>query len=428
MRAHGAGAWCLPDEGALEAMPSEQMLELLLGGEPHAAGRFTSLRPLDEMIDLSRDFSGRPGSGRSSQASSPFDFNSVMQTLDNDPDVAPALLARLIGAASPPLQPPQPPGRDAAAARVELLSKLPPGWSIQQRTPASGRPYLIYRGPAGQRAVSVSDAWRKHGGEAAAATAPAITAAAEAGPSELGASLQPRDEPLGVMLPLAPVPVQRPMAVPPLPLVPVPLAPAPVPVPGPIGSPSALPPPLAPAPAATASGRAEGGAVAAVSQTVVQFPLWASAGMAEASAGMAEGALPGSPLRRSPLPSSPPPRASSPPPSAGGGSAKLGVPHALLSALPPPLPPRTPRRAEEEAGQGEEEEGGSGAEGWHLSASSGSASSLIALLSPSVEPALRMLEESERDFAEGGAELLPPPSLAASLGSAPEPHPAPTVA
>ncbi len=47
---------------------------------------------------------------------------------------------------------------------------------------------------------------------------------------------------------------------------------------------------------------------------------------------------------------------------------------------------------------------------------------------PAVEPALRMLEESERDFAEGGAELLPPPSLAASLGSAPEPHPAPTVA
>ena len=63
-----------------------------------------------------------------------------------------------------------------------------------------------------------------------------------------------------------------------------------------------------------------------------------------------------------------------------------------------------------------------------ISESSGSASSLIALLSPSVKPALRMLEESERDFAEGGAELLPPPSLAASLGSAPEPHPAPTVA
>ena len=63
-----------------------------------------------------------------------------------------------------------------------------------------------------------------------------------------------------------------------------------------------------------------------------------------------------------------------------GGSAKLGVPHALLSALPPPLPPRTPRRAEEVAGQGEEEEeGGGGAEGWHLSESSGSASSLIAL-------------------------------------------------
>ena len=37
-----------------------------------------------------------------------------------------------------------------------------------------------------------------------------------------------------------------------------------------------------------------------------------------------------------------------------------------------------------------------------ISESSGSASSLIALLSPSVKPALRMLEESERDFAEGG--------------------------
>mmetsp|Transcript_46639 Transcript_46639/g.152707 ORF Transcript_46639/g.152707 Transcript_46639/m.152707 type:complete len:182 (+) Transcript_46639:789-1334(+) len=64
-------------------------------------------------------------------------------------------------------------GEEAASFRSGGVG-LPPGWSVEARD-ASARTYSVYHGPAGRRAVSVPDAWRKHrAGEAAPQAGPQV--------------------------------------------------------------------------------------------------------------------------------------------------------------------------------------------------------------------------------------------------------------
>ncbi|EOD22812.1 hypothetical protein EMIHUDRAFT_447682 [Emiliania huxleyi CCMP1516] len=84
-------------------------------------------------------------------------------------------LASLDAGAQPPTRPhatSMPSGGEEAASFRSGGVGLPPGWSVEARD-ASARTYSVYHGPAGRRAVSVPDAWRKHrAGEAAPQAGP----------------------------------------------------------------------------------------------------------------------------------------------------------------------------------------------------------------------------------------------------------------
>ena len=50
---------------------------------------------------------------------------------------------------------------DALVAACSDSSLVPPGWRPERKTASSGRSYTVYVGPAGERASSRPDAWRR---------------------------------------------------------------------------------------------------------------------------------------------------------------------------------------------------------------------------------------------------------------------------
>ena len=76
---------------------------------------------------------------------------------------------------------------------------MPPGWSVEERTTANGRKYVVYHGPNDESARSRAAMWRAvapgaacaagEGAPAAAAPAAAAAAAAAAPPAAAAAAV-----------------------------------------------------------------------------------------------------------------------------------------------------------------------------------------------------------------------------------------------